>query len=234
MVVSLLLNKLNERTLHRRISIMKRVLFQGDSITDALRIREDGKNLGMGYASKVASKLGFEFPGEYEFINRGIGGNRIVDLYARIKSDIINLKPDYLSIMMGVNDVWHELNYKNGVDIKKFEMIYDMLISEIFEALPNVKIMLLEPYVLPEFATIGELEDGRDKYTVFRESVEKYALATKKIAEKYNLKFIPIQEGFDKLVKTIPVSYWSEDGVHPTPVGHEFIAREWIKKFQED
>ncbi|MBQ9920892.1 MAG: lysophospholipase, partial [Clostridia bacterium] len=85
-----------------------RILFQGDSITDAGRARDNDINLGTGYPMLVKATLGFEEPGKYEFFNRGISGNRVVDLYARIKNDIINLKPDVMSILIGVNDVWHE------------------------------------------------------------------------------------------------------------------------------
>ncbi len=212
---------------------MKRILFQGDSITDAGRNREDFFGLGSGYPSKVASKIGFENPGEFEFINRGISGNRVVDLYARIKNDIINLKPDYMSIMIGVNDVWHEIGHQNGVSAKKYEKIYDMLLEEVKEVLPEIKIMILEPYVLPESATVGELEDGGDKYELFRKETELRAKISKKLAEKYNLVFIPLQEKFHELAKIQPVSYWVADGVHPTNFGHEFIAREWIEHFNK-
>ena len=104
----------------------KVILFQGDSITDCGRDRNVSESIGTGYPRLTAAKLGFENPGEYTFYNRGISGNRIVDLYARIKLDIINLKPDYMSILIGVNDVWHEVMRKNGVDTKKFEKIYSI------------------------------------------------------------------------------------------------------------
>ena len=103
---------------------MIKFLFQGDSITDADRNRDNDASFGLGYPNLVASELMNKFPGEYEFINKGISGNRIVDLYARIKMDIINLKPDMMSILIGVNDVWHELNDRNGVAAPKFEIIY--------------------------------------------------------------------------------------------------------------
>ena len=112
----------------------KRILFQGDSITDCGRNREDFYGMGEGYPYLIKGTLGMEAPEEYEFINRGVSGNRIVDLYARIKLDIINLKPDYLCIYIGVNDTWHEISRQNGVDTKKFEMIYVMLIDEIKQA----------------------------------------------------------------------------------------------------
>lgn len=213
---------------------MKTILFQGDSITDASRVKENGAHLGIGYASKAAGKIGLEFPGDFEFLNRGISGNRVVDLYARIKSDIINLKPDYMSIMIGVNDVWHEINMQNGVDADKFEIIYDMLISDVIKALPDIKIMIIEPYVLPESATVGELEDGRDKYEVFRSEVLKRAEVSKRIADKYNLVFLPLQQKLDELTKIQPAVYWVYDGVHPSNIGHEFIANEWVKCFKEN
>ena len=104
-----------------------KILFQGDSITDAGRSRENDVEIGVGYPLLVKASLGFESHGKYEFFNRGISGNRIVDVYARIKSDIINIKPDVMSLLIGVNDVWHEFAVENGVDAEKFYKIYDML-----------------------------------------------------------------------------------------------------------
>jgi lysophospholipase L1-like esterase len=100
---------------------MKKVLFLGDSITDAQRSYQEDEHhyIGQGYTEMVAGKLALEHPGMYEFTNKGISGNRIVDLYARIKKDCWNLKPDYISILIGVNDVWHELEDENGVDAKR-------------------------------------------------------------------------------------------------------------------
>ena len=109
----------------------KIILFQGDSITECGRSIENFSKMGDGYPLLVKAHLGYEYPGKYEFQNRGISGNRIVDVYARIKADITNLKPDYMSILIGVNDVWHELDRQNGVDEEKFEAIYSMLIEEI-------------------------------------------------------------------------------------------------------
>ena len=128
-----------------------RILFQGDSITDAGRSKENLADLGRGYPALVAASLGLDAPGEHVFINRGISGNRVVDLYARIRADIINLRPDVMSILIGVNDVWHEFRpgNPNGVPDEKFYRIYSMLISEIREALPETRIMILEPFFLP-------------------------------------------------------------------------------------
>lgn len=202
-----------------------RILFQGDSITDAGRARDNDVYLGVGYPLLVKAALGYACPGEHTFFNRGVSGNRVVDVYARIKADIINLKPDVMSILIGVNDVWHELEESpNGVDADKYYKIYDMLIEEVKQALPDIKIMILEPFVLKAAATEG-------KWDYFSTEVEKRAKMARKIAEKHELTFIPLQAGFDALAQKAPANYWLMDGVHPTAMGHEFIKQEWIKAF---
>ena len=203
-----------------------KILFQGDSITDAGRSRENDNCLGIGYPHLVKAALGFERPATYQFFNRGISGNRIVDVYARIKRDIINLSPDIMSILIGVNDVWHEVSDSpNGVDADKFYKIYDMLIEEIKEALPDIKIMILEPFALNAAATEGN-------WNYFETEVAKRAVMAKKIADKYGLTYIPLQESFNKLCEKAPANFWLGDGVHPTEAGHEFIKTEWIKAFK--
>ena len=202
-----------------------RILFQGDSITDAGRDYNNDATLGRGYALLVEASLGYAEPGEHTFINKGISGNRIVDLYARIKRDILNYKPDVMSILIGVNDVWHELgDSPNGVDADKFFKIYSMLIEEVKAELPNIKIMIMEPFVLEACSTEANWE-------YFKTETKKRAEMAKKIAEKYNLAFIPLQDGFDALAKKAPNNYWLGDGVHPTAKGHEYIKGEWLKAY---
>ena len=211
----------------------KLILFQGDSITDCGRNQEDITSIGVGYAHMVKGQLGYEHPGEYEFINKGISGNRIVDVYARIKKDIINLKPDYMSLLIGVNDVWHELGGKhNGVAAEKFEKIYEMLIVEILEELPDIKIMILEPFILEASATTST-EDEPERWKHFRKELALRGEAAKRIAEKYGLFFVALQDKFDDACKQAPASYWLRDGVQPTPMGHWIIKNEWMKMFQE-
>lgn len=210
---------------------MKTILFQGDSITDCNRKRESITSHGTGYAYMVRGELFSTYPGEYNTCNKGIGGNRIVDLYARIKSDIINLKPDYLSILIGVNDVWHELSTQNGVSAEKYEKIYDMLITEIKEALPDVKIMILEPYVLHGSAT-NSTEEYPGRWEYFSSEVAFRAAAARRIAEKHNLLFLPLQQVLNDAYATYPVDdYWTADGVHPTSAGHTRIKNAWLKAF---
>lgn len=212
---------------------MKRILFQGDSITDCGRSREVLTDVGNGYPYLVRAHYGLDKPGQFEIVNRGISGNRSVDVYARIKADIINLKPDYMSILMGVNDVWHELAIGNGVATPKFEKIYTMLIEEVLEALPDIKLMILEPYALPGSATEGVLEDGRDKYTVFRKDTEDKAAACRRVAEKFNIPFVPLQAKLDEMQKAYGTESVSGDGVHPNVTGHLLIARAWMEAFEK-
>ncbi len=210
---------------------MKTILFQGDSITDCERRRDDPASLANGYPRLVAADVGFDDPNQYIFYNRGISGNRIVDLYARIKIDIINLKPDYMSILIGVNDTWHEINKQNGVDTAKYEKIYSMLIEEVKAALPDIKIIILEPFVLKGSATVST-EEIPDRWERFDKDVREKAAAARRVADKYGLKFVPLQDKFSALDKEHE-GIWTADGVHPTVFGHELITREWLAAFDE-
>jgi len=210
---------------------MKTILFQGDSITDCGRSGEDNANVGSGYPVLVKACLGYENPDRYQFLNRGCSGNRIVDIYGRIKKDIINLKPDCMSILIGVNDVWHEFIRQNGVDADKFEKIYCMMIEEIKEALPEIKIMIMEPFCLRGSGT-ENTEEEPDKWNIFSSEVRKRAEKAKAVAEKYGLTYIPLQEKFDEAALKAENTYWLADGVHPTAMGHELIKREWLKAFE--
>lgn len=204
---------------------MKTILFQGDSITDAGRIREHAYNLGQGYPNFVAGRLGLQQPGAYEFINRGISGNRVVDLYARMKCDILNLRPDYMSILIGVNDVWHEKDVNNGVSAPKFKKVYSLLLEELKEALPDMKIMLIEPFVLSGPATESSID-------WFRDEVGLRADAVKELATEYQLPLISLQADLDKLSELAPTTHWLEDGVHPTVYFHQYLADKWIETFK--
>jgi lysophospholipase L1-like esterase len=202
-----------------------RILFQGDSITDADRNKADDTRLGTGYPRLVEATLGYEEPNKHEFINKGISGNRIVDLYARIKSDIINLKPDFISIYIGVNDLWHEIEHQNGVEVDRFEKIYSMLIEDTLKALPNVKIMLLEPFVLKGTATDGKM----DKFA----KIEEYCLAIQNLAKKYNLVSVSLQTALNNAEKVVGEGVLTFDGIHPNVSGSTIIANEWLKGFKK-
>lgn len=209
-----------------------RILFQGDSITDCGRAREVFDNLGSGYPNLVKASLGMDFPGEYEFINRGVSGDRIVDVYARIKRDFINLKPDYASIFIGVNDTWHEFSGQNGVDTKKFEMVYSLVIEEVQAACPGIKLILIAPFVVEGSAT-SNTEEFPHRMDHFGKDVAEKAEVVKWLGQKYKLPVIELQPAFDEACQKAPADYWTKDGVHPTPCGHELIKRLWIETFEK-
>ncbi len=205
-----------------------KIVFLGDSITDAGRYREWDDNIasyGNGYVRTIAGELLTDNPGKYEIINRGISGNRSVDCYARIKGDVWNLKPDVVNLFFGVNDTWVELINGNGVSIDRFEKMYRMIIEETRKALPNVKLIMCEPYVLKGVET-------KDKWEEFLK-VKEYAKVAKKLATEYDIPFVELQESLEKASPLYPEKLCIADGVHPQIVGATLIGRAWIKVFKE-
>lgn len=197
---------------------MKKILFQGDSITDANRSRDYRPAMGYGYPTMVAGLLGKEYPGELEFVNLGISGNRVVDLYARVGEDMIEEQPDFLTILIGINDVWHEFGEKrNGIENPKFYQVYSMLIEELRQKSPKTDVILLEPFVLKGPAT-------ESKWRLFRDETALRAASVKQLAAAYGLTFVPLQSVFDAAAEKTPAVYWLSDGVHPTAMGHGLIA----------
>ena len=198
------------------------ILFQGDSITDAGRDRNaagPNNGLGTGYALFIAALVRAQQPtANVQFFNRGVSGNRIVDLYARIKGDTINLKPTILSVLIGVNDTWHEFGGQNGVDVPKYERLGRDFLTEVRAALPHVKFILCEPFVLPCGVVtkdwIAEMDQRR--------------AVIKRLAGEFHAQFVPFQTMFANAVKLAPPDYWASDGVHPTAAGHMLMAQTWL------
>ncbi len=206
---------------------MKKFVFFGDSITDACRNRERDlhpTSYGHGYVRALVPRL-LEDDLTSQIYNRGCSGDRIVDIYARIKSDVWNLEPDVLTILIGVNDVWHELNYSNGVDIDRYETIYRMLLDQTLERKPDVKIILIEPFILTGAATDEKFEE----FLV----VKDYAKVVNKIAKDYNLPIVKLQDKLDMLAQKNGAQVYLGDGVHPTIFGAELICNEWYSVYSD-
>ena len=203
-----------------------KILFQGDSITDVGRNTTHGStiSIGQGYALLVTAELTAAAPGKFECVNEGISGNRIVDLYARVKRDFWNIEPDLCSILLGVNDVWHEYSSEgaNGVDAKRFYNVYKMLVTDTLERFPKMKFILMEPFTLR-----GTAND--EMWETFRRETELRAAAVRRIAEETAQVFLPLQKLFDEAAEKAPASHWLADGVHPTPAGHRLIADAWLR-----
>jgi len=206
---------------------MAKILFQGDSITDAGRAdQNDPLAIGSGYVRLIHDMLALDEP-ENTVYNCGISGDRVVNLLARWKKDCINIAPDILTIMIGVNDIWHDFHpdtRNNGVDIVKYEKVYRMILEEALEKLPNIKIILMGSYLLHGTAT-------DEVFDMFYKGVEERRNVTKKLAEEYNLEYIDLQKAFDDVYDKFPAGYLSGDGVHPTGAGHELIKRTWLEKY---
>ena len=204
---------------------MTTIVFQGDSITDFGRSRDEAgspsSQLGFGYADLAASRWLRDEPARgLKYINRGISGNRVVDLYARWKMDALNLQPDLISILIGVNDVWHEFMRANGVEADRFEEVYRLLLRWTKKVLPDVKLLIMEPFLLPV-----EARTEPD----FRGEVELRAAAAKRVAAEFGATFLPLQKAFDDACKLAPAEHWLYDGVHPAPAGHQLIADLWLE-----
>lgn len=202
-----------------------RILFQGDSITDGGRNRNNDQYnlLGNTYALLIAAKYGDLYAErKLEFFNRGVGGNKIPDLQNRWDKDTLELQPSVVSILIGVNDIWHPLNDGKEVSVEKFEEGYDKLLAQTVAALPNVKIILLEPFITPGRATTP-------KWDIWQEHLKKFQAVVAKLGVKYKAPVVKLQRVFDEASKRAPADYWVYDGVHPTFTGHQLIADEWVR-----
>ena len=203
------------------------ILFQGDSITDGNRGRNEDPNhiMGHGYAFSIASRIGADFPEKnYRFYNRGISGNKITDLEKRWQTDTLDLKPDVLSILVGVNDAASTVyNYQPLITVEKYRAIYNKLLEQTRELYPDVIFVLCEPFILK----VGKVAE---KWELYQADIEKRRDIVKKLAEKFDAVFVPSQEVFNKACEKTSAEYWMWDGIHPTVAGHELLAREWLKQ----
>jgi len=200
------------------------VLFQGDSITDAGRDKKVAAAnnfgaLGRGYATMIASALlGGHASQRLQCYNRGISGNKVPDLQARWQADTINLKPAVLSILIGVNDLWHKLAGKYDGSVADYEQGFTKLLADTCTALPKARLVICEPFVL---------RCGAVNEKWFPEFTERRA-AAKRVAEAAGAAWVPFQAMFDEAVNDAPPAYWAADGVHPTMAGHALMAKTWL------
>ena len=202
-------------------------LFQGDSITDGNRGRNADPNhiMGHGYAFSIASRVGADFPSAgYTFYNRGISGNRIPDLQARWQTDTIDLKPDVLSILVGINDTNASVDNKPGAPtIDEFESGYRSLLEQAKTANPNTMFVLGLPFVF----AVGK---RKENWELWRDGTLQRAERVKKLAKEFDAVLVDYPAVFNKAITKAPVDYWIWDGIHPTVAAHELMAREWIKQ----
>jgi len=200
-----------------------RLLFLGDSITDmkwGRNERDRNHYLGHSYVYLIASRLGVDMPGaQLEFFNRGISGHKVSDLKARWQKDAIDMKPDLLSILIGVNDV------SRGGTLEQWEADYRFILDASRKAKSNLPLVLLDPFVLRS----GRLKN-EDAWKKWRGKVDKYGAIVAQLSKDYGAVHVKTQEVFDAAAKAVSPEHWIWDGVHPLPQGHELIARNWLQQ----
>ncbi|WP_205748111.1 SGNH/GDSL hydrolase family protein [Dyadobacter luticola] len=202
------------------------ILFQGDSITDGNRTRNTDWNhvMGHGFAYIIASKLWYDYPEKgLHFLNRGVSGNRITHLAERWQTDTIEMQPDFLNILVGINDTEAAIKGDTSCTPEQFEKDYRTLLKLTKEKLPKVKLILCEPFILP----VGRV---KEKLETYRSELEKRQSIVKKLSEEFGAVHVPFQSAFDAALSRAPADYWIWDGIHPMPAGHELMARFWLEK----
>ncbi len=201
------------------------VLFQGDSITDAGRNKgqedkpNEARTMGTGYVLLTAAQiLARRRDPSLKIYNRGISGNKVYQLAARWDKDCLALKPNLLSILIGVNDLWHKLNGQYAGTVEVYEKDYRALLERTRKELPQVKLVICEPFVL----RCGAVTDK------WFPEFDSYRAAAQRVATSFNATFVPFQSMFDEATKDAPPAYWAADGVHPTMAGAALMAKTWL------
>lgn len=194
------------------------VLFQGDSITDADRFREDSNSLGHGYAMMVAAWFSALNPERHvTFLNRGIGGNRVVDLRERWQEDCLDLTPTWVSIMIGINDTWRAFDSDDPTSAESYEQDYRHILQQVRDQL-GARILLMEPFVLPY------PEDRKD----WRGDLDPRIEIVHRLAEEFDAVLVSLDKIFEEKSGAVPAEFWADDGVHPSAAGHALIAQSWL------
>ena len=205
------------------------ILFQGDSITDSGRNRERGeiandpRALGTGYAFNIASRLLADRPDDgLKFFNRGNSGWKVPQLADSWDRNCINIKPDVLSILIGVNDFWHTIAFggKFKGTVETYETDYRALLKRTVKELPGIKIVICEPFALKCGKHVKD-----NWFPIF----DQYRAVSAKMANEFDAMFVPFQSMFDKAAKDTPLEFWARDGIHPSSPGAQLMAQEWLK-----
>lgn len=194
------------------------VLFQGDSITDAGRNREEPTHMGFGYAQFVAARYMADYPDEpVSFLNRGIGGDRVTDLVSRWDEDCIRLSPTTVSILVGINDMWRRDDSGSATSPAEFEDNYRTILSRAYREL-DARLVLLEPFLL----------EISEEMRAWREDLDPKIHIVRRLSREYEATLVPLDGLFAQASARRHPSFWAQDGVHPTPAGHALIAQAWI------
>jgi acyl-CoA thioesterase I len=203
-----------------RIESGSTVLFIGDSITDAVRNREDAGSLGCGYAFMAAGLFGALYPElQVQFLNRGIAGNTVGEMALRWEEDCMALAPDWISVMIGINDATRRYTRNEPVSADGFIETYRRLLADALRNKPSTRFIIIEPFVLPT----NELR------VQTREDLDPKIHAIRQMAQEHEVVYIAMDGIFAEARMTASDEYWAPDGVHPSPAGHALMARAWLR-----
>lgn len=195
-----------------------RILFQGDSVTDCGRDRVDSYSLGTGYPNLVAAYLWAHYSElELTILNRGVSGDRVYDLVDRWNTDCIQLKPDWVSILVGINDTWRRYDSNILSPIDEFTAAYRQLL-ELTQRDTTARIILCDPFVLNYPA---------DR-VAWRADLNPRIEAIRQLAAEFSAIYIPLDGLMASACTKAEPAFWAADGVHPTLAGHGVIASAWL------
>ncbi len=202
------------------------ILFQGDSVTDSGRQRDNAASnaaqaMGSGYALIAGGRLLEKAAGKnLQLYNRGVSGNKVFELAARWDQDCLSLKPGVLSILVGVNDFWHTLSSGYKGTVTTYHDDYRKLLEQTLKALPGVKLIIGEPYGVQGIKAVD---------SKWIPAFQQYQAVAASLAEEFQAVFIPYQKVYDKACKVAPGVYWTGDGVHPSMAGCGLMAQAWLE-----
>jgi lysophospholipase L1-like esterase len=197
----------------------QRLVFIGDSITDAGR-RKEAPPYGNGYVHLARAFLIARYPElGLDVVNQGISGNTVRDLARRWEEDVIRLRPDWLSVKIGINDVWRQVTgrHAEAVPVDEYTATYDRLLARAKTA-TMARLILAEPYIIET-----------NRADPFRALIDRYIAVVHRLAERYDALLVPTQAAFDAALQAQPASYWAPDRVHPNAPGHAVIARAFLR-----
>lgn len=197
------------------------ILFQGDSVTDGGRVREFPDDLGVGYPLLVGALYTAVYPERHaRFFNRGVSGDRVVDLADRWERDCLALRPDILTILIGVNETWRAFDASDPTPAAVFERQYRELLERTRADVPACRIALMEPFLLPSSLT-----------DPWRSDLDPKLHAVRRLAREFGCALIPLDGLFAAASARAAPETWAHDFIHPTPAGHGLIARAWLSAF---
>lgn len=198
------------------------VLFQGDSITDAGRDYQNPAHLGSGYALMASAWFQALYPEkQVRFLNRGISGNRVIDLEERWQKDCLDLRPTWLSILIGINDTWRRYDSNDATPTASYEASYRSLLQRTVAAL-DVRLILCEPFVLP-------IPSDRERW---RDDLDPKIAIVRKLAREYSAIYVPFDGLFAQAATRRGPAFWAADGVHPSEAGQALMAQAWLHAVQ--